>query len=65
MPPHLFSSGLAIRSNSRKPTQHIPLVLPRHLDHILGRDPWRAMELGPPLHELRRDLCDCSSLKKS
>lgn len=57
MSPHIFPSGLAVRSNPRKPTQHLPLVLPRHLDYILGRHSWRTMELGPPLHELRRDLC--------
>jgi hypothetical protein len=65
MPPHIFPFGLALRSNSRKPTQYLPLVLPRHLDYILGGDPWRAMELGSPLHELCGHLCDCFSLEKS
>jgi len=60
MPPHLLPSWLAIRPNPRQQTQYLPLVLPRHLDYILGRDPWRAMELGPPLHELCGDLCDRS-----
>jgi hypothetical protein len=65
MPPHLFPSGLAICSNPREPTQHLPLVLHRHLDYILGRHSWGAMELDPSLHELRGNLCDCLSLKKS
>jgi hypothetical protein len=58
MPPHLFPTGLAIRSNPGKQTQHFPLVLHRHLDYILGRHSWRAMELGPSLHELCGDLCN-------
>jgi hypothetical protein len=59
MSPHIFPSGLAVRSNPRKPTQHLPLDVHRHLDYILGRHPWRAMELGSPLHELCGHLCDC------
>jgi hypothetical protein len=62
MSPRIFPSGLAVRSNPREPTQHLPLVLHRHLDYILGRHPWRAMELGPPLHELCWDLCNRLSI---
>jgi hypothetical protein len=65
LPTRLFPIGIIIRPNPRRQTQHLSLVLPSRLYYFSSGHSWRAMELGSPLYQLRRDLCDCIGFKES